>query len=161
MSRKTEGDGGLTLYRGETPGAVGLDIYGRYGQHWATDFEHALCYARGSEGYVKKAILPETANRLVLVTSNEEGYSEINWQAVDRLQALTDFPYLQKTVQNWPLYEIWCVEWTVALVAAGYDSIASEGLDGPEEYVLRPDTLIQVATIYPSQLQLHERFLHD
>jgi len=134
---------GITLYRGETPGAVGFDVHGGYGQTWTTDAKYAAGYADPPHGSVKEAILPCTAKRLVLVTSDDEGYSDYNWNGIETLQEITGDQYIKATLEaNYKqLYDHWREEWTLAIIRAGYDSIATLGFDGPEEYVLNPSIL--------------------
>lgn len=122
---------GVILYRGETPGTVGFDVHGGYGETWTVDPDHAAAYARGPDGYLKRAILPATAKRLVLAFAGTDGYSEINWDGIEELQRIAGEPYLRRTLQVRPLYEAWHEEMTLALVEAGYDSIATTGAEGP------------------------------
>ena len=133
----------VVLYRGETPGAIGLDVHGGYGETWTTDANYAACYAKPPNGYVKKAILPHTAKRLVLVTVDAEGYNDYDWDGIEKLQTMVDTPYLKAMLQSnyTQLYDCWREEWTLALIQAGYDSIATIGFDGPEEYVLNLSVL--------------------
>ena len=136
---------GITLYRGETPGAAGFDVHGGYGQTWTTDAEYAAGYADPPHGYVKQAILPSTAKRLVLVTSDDEGFSDYNWRGIETLQEITGDHYIKAMLESnyKQLYDSWSAEWTLAVIRAGYDSIATLGFDGPEEYVLNPSALMQ------------------
>jgi hypothetical protein len=127
---------GVVLYRGEAPGAIGLDIHGGHGQTWTTDFEHAAAYARGFHARLRKALLPSVARRLVLVDPATNDY---NWQGVAELERLLDASILDiagALHAGWQIYDIWSGEWTHLLRQAGYDSIATVGLEGPEEYVL-------------------------
>jgi len=137
---------GITLYRGETPGAVGFDVHGGYGQTWTTDAKYAAGYADPPHGSVKEAILPCTAKRLVLVTSDDEGYSDYNLNGIETLQEITGVPYIKAMLESnyKQLYDSWREEWTLALIQAGYDSVATLGFDGPEEYVLNPSRLILI-----------------
>jgi len=134
----------LVLYRGETPGAGGMDVHGGYGETWTTNAEYAAGYADPPHGYVRKAILPHTAKRLVLVTIDAEGYSDYDWDGIEKLQTIVDEPYLNAMLQSnyKQLYDCWREEWTLALIQAGYDSIATLGFDGPEEYILNLLTLV-------------------
>lgn len=138
----------IILYRGESPGAIGMDIHGGYGETWTTDPAHAAQYALGQGGHTKQAILPSTAKRLVLIYRNEHGVSTINWNAVDTLQQITGDLDLRRMIELMPMYEAWCDEWTVALINAGYDSIATEGFEGIEEYVLNKTVLIASIRFY-------------
>lgn len=135
----------IILYRGETPGAVGLDVHGGYGQTWTTDAAYAARYADPPYGYVRQAILPDSAKRLVLVTTDEEGYSDYNWSGIETLQAITGSQYIKTMLESGykQLYDVWSEEWTPAIIQAGYDSIATLGFDGPEEYVLNISVLVR------------------
>lgn len=135
---------GITLYRGFTPGTIGFDVHGGYGETWTTEYDHAVCYARGPQGYVKKANLPLEAKRLVLVIPDEENGSDYHWAGIAELETITGDRFIRKMLESHygQLYDIWCEEWTEALIHAGYDSIATLGLEGPEEYVLNPAKLI-------------------
>jgi DNA sulfur modification protein DndD len=127
--------GGTTLFRGETPGALGFDAHGGYGRTWTTDPEHAAGY-----GEVRQAVLPASSKRLVLVDP-ETG--DFNWDGIKELQRLTKAPSLVETVKaGYQLFDIWNEEWTYILQQAGYDSIATYNIEGPEEYVLNSSKLI-------------------
>lgn len=134
----------MILYRGETPDSIEVDLYGGFGEIWFPDHEHARSYARGALGTVRQAALPENAKRLILIDSITEGY---DWEAVEVLAQLTNNPLLTKTLQaGYKLYNIWRAGWTLAVKEAGYDSIASHSIEGPEEYVLNPSRLIPLDT---------------
>ncbi|MBK8935100.1 MAG: hypothetical protein IPM76_22850 [Chloroflexi bacterium] len=139
---------GITLYRGETPGAIGFDVHGGYGKHWTIDFDHAKCFAREPDGYIKQAILPYSAKRLVLTVVDDEGFWDYNYPAVAELVELAQFPYLLQTLTNHPPYEVWFPELTEVLINAGYDSLATVGFEGLEEYVLNPSKLIHLKTFH-------------
>jgi hypothetical protein len=131
---------GLMLYRGETPGAVGCDVHGGYGQTWTLEPSHARGYARGEGGVVRVAILPPTAKRLVLVDPVTDEY---NWEGLAELERVVDDPLIADRVRAGnQIYDIWRPAWTLLLVEAGYDSIATVGIEGPEEYVLKPEVLV-------------------
>ncbi len=126
---------GVVLYRGETPSEVGYDIDGGYGQTWTVDPEHA-----GAYGELKRALLPATAKRLVLV---DPITNEYNWTHIAELERITNDRFIASQLRNGArLYELWCEEWTRRVREAGYDSIATVGVKGPEEYVLNPSKLI-------------------
>jgi hypothetical protein len=125
----------LILYRGITPGAVGFDVHGGYGETWTTDPDLAAAYARGEGGYVMQASLPASAKRLVLVTPTDDG-GEYNWAGIEELVSVVQVPHLKRMFELAAPYEIWNDEWTLVLIEAGYQSIATAGLDGPEEYIL-------------------------
>lgn len=138
---------GVVLYRGEAPGAIGLDIHGGYGQTWTTDLEHAAAYARGLHARLRKALLPSVARRLVLVDPATNDY---NWQGTAELERLLDASILDiagALRAGWQIYDVWSEEWTRLLRQAGYDSIATVGLEGPEEYVLNPSILVPLDDI--------------
>jgi hypothetical protein len=137
---------GITLYRGETPNAIEFDVHGGYGESWTTDRDHALCYARGSIGVLRQALLPKDAKRLMLV-DNKNDY-DYCWEAIDVLAKLTDEPYLVNSLRaGGLLYDIWHESWTKVIKAAGYDSIATHSIEGPEEYVLNPARLTLVTDL--------------
>ena len=124
----------VKLYRGETPGAPGLDVYGGAGQHWTTDPEHARGYAKGPGGVLHQAWLPPSARRLVLVDPVSGAY---DWEGLARLEAIIgDELVISRLRAGRQLYDMWRPAWTRLLKEAGYDSIASVGIEGPEEYVL-------------------------
>ncbi len=128
-------ENGLVLYRGETPGAIGLDVHGGFGRTWTTDAEQAEGY-----GTLRKAVLPATANRLVLCDPAD---GDINLAGVEELQRVTgDYSILEMVNAKWHLFDIWQDEWTYKLIRAGYDSIATYNIEGPEEYVLNDASLI-------------------
>jgi hypothetical protein len=138
---------GIILYRGEIPGAIGFDVHGGHGEHWTTDLDHAWRYARGPRGYLKMAILPPSAKRFELVEVDDQDFWDYKWQSVDELQQMSQFPYLRETCEQWAPYEMWCDELTIALLESEYDSLATVGLEGPEEYVLKPECLVQIGRI--------------
>ena len=136
LSCKIESQG-IILYRGETPGAIGFDIYGGYGQTWTTNFEHARSY-----GEVKQALLPNTAKRLIIVDPNTDDY---NWDHITELERITNDKYIANQLRNGSqIYDVWQEEWTRLVQQAGYDSIATISIEGPEEYVLNDSTLISL-----------------
>jgi len=139
---------GIALFRGETPGAIGFDVHGGYGEHWTTDFDHARRFAREPDGYVKQAILPYSAKRMVLTVVDEEGYWEYNLTTVAELVELAQFPYLLQTLTSHSPYEVWVPELTEILINAGYDSLATVGFEGLEEYVLNPSKLFHLRTLH-------------
>lgn len=134
---------GIRLFRGITPGALGLDVHGGYGETWAHDFAGAEGYARPPHGYVLEAILSPDAKRLVLVTIDEEGYSDYREEGIQELAQIVGDSMLCDHFLSWGglLWDSWEPEWTETIKAAGYDSIFTGGFDGPEEYVLNPDKL--------------------
>ncbi len=140
---------GIVLFRGETPGAIGFDIHGGYGETWTTDREHAACYARGQHGRLKKAFLPATAKRLVIIDPVANDY---DWQGVAELERLLNADILDVTGAlrtGWQIYDIWSTQWTRLAQQAGYDSIATVGIEGPEEYVLNTSVLIPLDARLP------------
>lgn len=134
---------GIRLFRGLTPGALGLDVHGSYGETWAHDFASAEGYARPPHGYVLEAVLSPDARRLALVTVDEEGFSDYSEEGIQELALILGDPMLYDHFMSWGglLWDSWEPEWTEAIKAAGYDSIFTGGFDGPEEYVLSPDVL--------------------
>lgn len=137
----TKNPEGIILYRGETPSAIRFDIYGGYGETWTTDRDHALSYARVPYGLLKQARLPANAKRLTLVDSeNDYDYC---WETIGILSQLIADPYLINTLKAGRLlYDIWHESWTKTIKEAGYDTIATHSIEGPEEYVLNPAKLI-------------------
>lgn len=136
---------GVRLYRGITPGALGIDVHGRYGETWTRDYDYAKRYARPPDGYVLEAILHPSARRLVLVTEvNADGFSEYVEAGIQELARIVGDPSLCEHFLRWGglLWESWEPEWTEAIKAAGYDTIVTGGFDGPEEYVLKANVLI-------------------
>jgi hypothetical protein len=105
---KYPNDKGVRLYRGESPGRIGFDVHGGYGEHWTANRDHAYRYAKGAGGYLRVAILPPTAKRFLLVTVDEQEFWDYNWQAVDELERMSQFPYLKETCEHWAPYEVWC-----------------------------------------------------
>lgn len=139
----------ITLYRGITPNALGLDVHGGHGETWTRDFDYARRYARSPEGYVLEAVLRSEAQQLVLVTVDDEGFSDYVEEGIKRLAEIVQDEWLYDSLMSGrrSLWEMWEPEWTVALIQAGYDAIFTEGFDGPEEYVLNPSGL-QFARYY-------------
>jgi len=132
MQQSTEG---TVVYRGETPGAVGLDVHGGYGRTWTTSPEDAAAY-----GDVKKALLPANAKRLILI---DDATGDYNWDGVRELERVTNSNSIAETLKGgYQVYDIWQEEWTYQLQQAGYDSIATVGLDGKEEYVINTASLV-------------------
>lgn len=137
----------LVLYRGITPGAIGFDVHGGYGETWTTSISLAACYARGPKGYIVKSVLPASAKRLVLVDTTQDEDGIYDWDGIAALDEIIHLPYIKRTFELYTIYEVWNEEWTVELMEAGYDSIATVGLDGPEEYVLNPSVLINTVVM--------------
>ncbi|MCZ7570923.1 MAG: DNA sulfur modification protein DndD [Ardenticatenaceae bacterium] len=138
---------GLILYRGEAPSAGPIEINEVFGtglgQTWTTDPDYA-----GAWGKVRQALLPPTARRLVLVDPETREY---NWEQIEELERMTSSPFLVQTIRaGRTLEEVWQEEWTALLKEAGYDSIATVSIDGPEEYVLNPFKLIPVNGTTPN-----------
>lgn len=152
LSRHPNGHQGIVLYRGETPGALGFDVHGGYGEYWTYDLEHAACYAKAPDGYILKALLPKEAKRLRLITVDEEGFWDYDQSPAQELVDVAQIPFPTELIVQHPPYDVWCAEWTEGLIDAEYESIATVGLDGPEEYVLRPDKLVWLETIDSTQL---------
>jgi|GEM_PF-2353372 len=138
---------GIRLFRGITPGAIGLDVHGDYGETWARSFTYAQCYAKPPYGYVMEAILHPSAKQLVLVTEeDEEGFSYYIEEGIRELADIVGNPLICDYFLSWGslLWDSWEPEWTEAIKAAGYDSIFTGGFDGPEEYVLNPQVLTHI-----------------
>jgi hypothetical protein len=130
---------GITLYRGITPGAIGLDTHGGYGEAWTREFDHAKRFARPPQGYVLEAILHPSARQLILSTEPDaEGFTDYVPEGINTLAEIVDYSWLSKSLMSGRscLWEIWDEEWTEAVIRAGYDSIFTSGFDAPEEYVL-------------------------
>jgi DNA sulfur modification protein DndD len=126
---------GVVLYHGGEHGLNGYDYSDDVGQVWMTDFDHAASY-----GAVRKAILPSTAKRLVII---EPGADEYNWDSVTELAQLIGNPYLPAQLRgSGAIYDFWKSEWTQTLIQYGYDSVATHNIEGPIEYVLNPSKLI-------------------
>lgn len=130
---------GTTLYRGLTPGMIGLDLHGGYGETWTRDFNYARGYVHSPQGYVLEAVLHPSAKHLVLTTEpDEEGFTHYVTEGIKTLAQIVGDPWLYDSVLSGRLclWEVWEPEWTEAVIKAGYDSIFTVGFDGPEEYVL-------------------------
>jgi DNA sulfur modification protein DndD len=128
-------ESGLALYRGEMLGAIGLDVHGGMGRTWTTDAKHAAEY-----GLVRQAVLPASARRLVLCNP-ENG--ELNWAGIEELQRITgNYDIVPALKAQRQLFDLWQDEWTYKLRQAGYASIATYNIEGPEEYVLDDYKLI-------------------
>mgnify|MGYP001167423896 FL=1 len=135
---------GITLHRGITPGTIGLDEHGGYGEAWTREFDHARRFARPPQGYVLEAILPPSARQLILTTEPDtEGFTDYVAEGTKILAEIVGYPWLSKSLlSGWIcLWETWNEEWTEAVIKAGYDSIFTSGFEGPEEYVLNPKLL--------------------
>jgi hypothetical protein len=146
----TKNPEGIILYRGETPSAIRFDIHGGYGETWTTDRDHALSYARGPNGRLKQARLPTDAKRLILVDSEND--CDYCWETLDVLAHLIDDLYLVNTLKaGLLLYDIWHESWTKIIKEAGYDTITTHNIEGPEEYVLNP-TKLTLLKIVPNSV---------
>lgn len=135
---------GTTLYRGLTPGMIGLDVHGGYGETWTRDFNYARGYVHSPQGYVLEAVLHPSAKRLILTTEPDgEGFTEYVKEGIKTLVRLIGEPWLYDSELSGRrcLWEIWEPEWTEVVIKAGYDTIFTAGFDGPEEYVLNPHLL--------------------
>lgn len=134
----------MLLYRGITPGAIGLDVHGGYGETWSRDFSVAQRFAQPPTGYILEAKLHPTAKQLVLVTGeDEEGFSEYVKAGIRQLAKIVKQDWLYENLMSGYqlLWEVWEPEWTELILQVGYDSIFTGGFDGPEEYVLNPELL--------------------
>lgn len=149
---------GAILYRGLTPGSIGLDIHGGYGETWSRRFDNAECYAHPPHGYVLEAVLHPAAKRLVLATEvDADGFSEYVPDGIRLLADIVGDPWVYDSFMRWRglLWEEWEPEWTKAIITAGYDSIFTGGFDGPEEYVLTPTCYsLSVITAYQHAVRL-------
>lgn len=137
---------GLILYRGETPGAIGFDIHGGHGQTWTISREHAAVYARGCGGVLKKALLPKETKRLIIVDPVTNDY---NWKGIADLQNIlniSDYEWEWDIASDlrdgYQIYDLWESGWTRLIQSTGYESIATVGMEGLEEYILNPSVLI-------------------
>jgi hypothetical protein len=136
--------GGTTLYRGITPGTLGMDVHGGYGETWTREFDCAKRYARPPHGYVLEAVLLPSAKQLVLTTEpDEEEFTDYVPEGIQTLANIVNDPWLYDSILSGRrcLWDVWEPEWTEAVIEAGYDSIFTSGFDGPEEYVLNPKLL--------------------
>ena len=107
-------------------------------QTWTTNPERA--YANGE---VTWALLPTNAKRLVLVDA-ETG--EYRWEQITELEKLTNKHFITKRLRsNGRLHHLWNDQWLDRLKQAGYDSVATAGVEGPEEYILNPAKLIPLS----------------
>lgn len=134
----------IVLYRGITPGALGLDVHGGYGETWVRDFSSAMCYARPPLGYVLEAVLSSTAKQLVLMTEPDaEGFTDYVPEGIQELAQVIGDPWIYDSLLAGRkcLWEEWEPKWTETCKNAGYDSIFTGGYDGPEEYVLNAGLL--------------------
>lgn len=143
---------GIRLFRGITPGAIDLDVHGGYGETCAHDFASGEVYARPLHGYVLETVLSPDAKRMVLVTVDEEGFSDYREEGIQELAQVVGDPMLYDHFLSWGglLWDSWEPEWTEAIKAAGYDSIFTGGFDGLEEYVLNASAL-QLVHYYRAQ----------
>jgi DNA sulfur modification protein DndD len=130
---------GVILYRGVRAEVSGRGVEGDLGQTWTANPEHA-----GSQGVVRRALLPQTARRLVLVDPFDHEMSH-NWPGIAQLEQVTGNSQLASQLRaGRQLHELWREEWAAMLVSAGYDSVATLGIDGPEELVVNPDALVSL-----------------
>lgn len=135
----------MTLYRGITPSATGLDIHGGYGETWVRDFSSAVRYARPPHGYVLEAVLLPNAKQLVLTTEPDaEGFTDYVPEGIQELAQIIGDPWIYDSLLSGQkcFWEEWEPEWTEMCINAGYDSIFTGGFDGPEEYVLNASLLL-------------------
>jgi hypothetical protein len=71
--------------------------------------------------------------------------NDYDWQGVAELQRLLDSDILDiagALRAGWQIYDLWSKEWSCLVRRAGYDSIATVSIEGPEEYVLNPSILL-------------------
>lgn len=134
---------GINLYLGVTPSPFGLGIHDGYGETWVRRLDQAKRLARSPQSYILEAILPSTAHQLVLITVDDEGYSNYVKEGIEHLAEILQDPWLYDSLMSGrsSLWERWEPEWAEALIRAGYDSVFTDGFEGPEEYVLNPAIL--------------------
>lgn len=74
------------------------------------------------------------SRRLVLVDPESDAY---NWEHVAELERITGDRFIAAALRaGWQIYDLWQDEWDDLVRGAGYDSIATVSIEGPEEYEL-------------------------
>jgi hypothetical protein len=70
----------------------------------------------------------------VLVDPESDAY---NWEHVAELERITGDRFIAAALRaGWQIYDLWQDEWDDLVRGAGYDSIATVSIEGPEEYEL-------------------------
>lgn len=130
---------GVFLYRDKTQGTAS-DASDTVVQSWSIDPGQA-----GGNGTLDRAILPSSAKRLVLVDPYDIDVP-YHWPGVAEMERLTGNQSLaaQLRSQRRHIFDLWQNEWLQSLQEAGYDSVATLGIDGPVEIVLNPHKLILI-----------------
>ena len=130
-------ENGQMFNRGETTGAIGFGVHGVSGRTWTIDPEHASDY-----GAARQATLPAPAKRLVLCDPTD---GELNWAGIEELQRITgDYDIVPALKAQRQIFDLWQDEWTYKLQQAGYASVATYNIEGPEEYVISDSQLIHL-----------------
>jgi hypothetical protein len=107
-------------------------------QTWTTNPEQAEV-----NGEVTWALLPPHAKRLVLVDVATGAYQ---WEQITELENLTNTYCITERLRNHvQLHRLWDDQWLEHLKQAGYDSVATVGIEGPEEYILNPAKLMPLS----------------
>jgi len=132
---------GIVLYRGTEPSSIDSDIYGNYGQFWTHDPE------RFNGRDVKRVLLSVGAKRLVLFDPVNAKY---DWPNIAELERIANNASIAGKLRNGhQINDIWDKQWTCDLMKLDYESIATVGADGAEEYVLNLDMLIPLDEATP------------
>ncbi len=106
------------------------------GQWWLHDPELVNANGHG----LKRAVLPATAKRLVLIDPEADSY---NWLHVAELERVVNDKYILSQLRSGhQIYDVWQDDWTGILKEAGYDSIATRTIEGTAEIVLNASMLI-------------------
>ncbi len=75
-----------------------------------------------------------TAKRLVLVDPDTDDY---NWGHIEELERITDNRFIAAALRSGQqIYDLWQDDWDDLVRRAGYDSIATVSIEGPEKYEL-------------------------
>ena len=132
---------GIMLYCGTEPSSNDSDLYGNYGQSWTTDPE------RFNGKGVKRALLSVGAKRLVLFDLDNAKY---DWANIAELERIANNASIAGKLRNGhQIFDIWDKQWTCDLMKSDYESIATIGADGAEEYVLNLNKLIPLDEVTP------------
>lgn len=124
------------IYRGESEGNISFDVHGGVGSTYTFDKSQAEGY-----GKVKAFSINPDAKILTLVDQNDFN-NRPDLEKLREILNITPEKWNQITKNgNSPMYDLWYNEpsdgvWMRKIKRAGYDIVYTEGLDGPEVYVL-------------------------
>jgi len=86
----------------------------------------------------ERTVVMNGKTKHLLLVNPETG--DYEWDGIAELQRLTQSPDLVNTIKSnyAQIYDVWRDEWDQILIDAGYDTVLTVTIEGPEEYVLTP-----------------------